>query len=109
VHSVHIKGIDRDNSISTKYIFGGLLKTSENFAFYFNRNCGDPANIQRENLENIECGQEQITDIEAQIIITRYGEARTDRLDSLLYEWALEEISRHSKTYRRQHLSLVGE
>ena len=60
-------------------------------------------------LEKIELGQEQITDIEAQMMIVRYRGARADRLDSLLYEWAMDELSRQSKTDQRKHLSLVSD
>lgn len=60
-------------------------------------------------LERIESGQEQITNIEAQAMIARYGGARGDRLDSLLYEWAMEQMDRETKTKRRSHLSLVGD
>lgn len=61
-----------------------------------------------ERLEKIELGHERITDIEAQMMIVRYGGARADRLDSLLYEWAMDEMTRQSKTDSRKHLSLVG-
>ena len=62
-----------------------------------------------ERLKKIEVGQEEITDIEAQMMIVWYGGARADRLDSLLYDWAINEISQQSKTDQRKHLSLVGE
>lgn len=61
-----------------------------------------------DRLKKIELGQEQITDIEAQMMIVRYGGARADRLDSLLYDWAMDEIAKDAKTKRRKHLSLVG-
>lgn len=60
-------------------------------------------------LQKIELGEEQITDVEAQVMIARYGGARADRLDSLLYEWAMSEMDRESKTKRRRHLSLVAD
>jgi len=60
-----------------------------------------------ERLKKIELGQEEITDIEAQMIIVRYGGARADRLDSLFYDWAIAEMSHQSTTERRKHLSLV--
>lgn len=65
--------------------------------------------ISSQRLLQIETGQEQITDVEAQAIIVRYGGARADRLDSLLYQWAMDDLSRQSKTDKRKHLSLVGE
>ena len=60
-------------------------------------------------LQKIELGEEQITDVEAQVMIARYGGARADRLDSLLYEWAMSEMDRETKMKRRKHLSLVAE
>lgn len=62
-----------------------------------------------QRLKKIELGQEQITDMEAQMMIVRYGGARADRLDSLLYEWAMDEIAKEPKTKRRKHLSIVGQ
>lgn len=59
-------------------------------------------------LQKIELGEEQITDVEAQVMIARYGGARADRLDSLLYEWSMSEMDRENKMKRRKHLSLVG-
>lgn len=62
-----------------------------------------------ERLNKIELGQEQITDIEAQMMIVHYGGARADKLDSVLYDWAMEQIAHEAKTKQRQHLSLVGD
>lgn len=65
--------------------------------------------IEPGRLDKIELGQEQITDLEAQFIIARYGEARADRLTTLLFEWNSEEAVRKSKTEQRKHLSIVGD
>lgn len=65
--------------------------------------------IPPDRLHRIEIGQEQITNLHAQLIITRYGGVRADRLDSLLMEWAMFEMNRENETKRRKHLSLVAD
>lgn len=62
-----------------------------------------------QHLKGIELGQKLITDIEAQLILTKYGGARADRLDSILYGYAMDQMRLETKTKQRQHLSIVGE
>lgn len=61
------------------------------------------------HLKEIELGQKLITDIAAQLILTKYGGARADRLDSILYQYAMDQMSCETKTKQRKHLSIVGE
>lgn len=60
-------------------------------------------------LSEIENGRELLTDIAAQSILTNYGGARSDRLDALLYEYAMDQLHREAKVKKRKHLSIVGE
>lgn len=61
-----------------------------------------------ERLESIEKGSILFTDIEAQMIVARYGGARADRVDTLIFQWAIDEMECENKTKKRTHLSLVG-
>lgn len=60
-------------------------------------------------LSEYESGQGSLTDIHAQFIIGTYGGARGDRLDSILYDWAMRRIESEAKARRRAHLSLAGD
>lgn len=64
--------------------------------------------ITTDRLGAIETGSISFTDIDAQIIVSKYGGARADRVDSILFQWAIDEVDRESKTKKRKHLSLVG-
>ena len=61
-----------------------------------------------ERLESIEKGSIPFTDIESQMIVARYGGARADRVDSLIFQWAMDEMVKESKIKKRRHLSIVG-
>jgi transcriptional regulator with XRE-family HTH domain len=59
-------------------------------------------------LEKIENGVEQVTDLVVQGLVVAYGEVNADKVDGLLFRWAMDRIECESKAKKRKHLSIVG-